>query len=175
MAVVASRWILPLERIQLRFRGQARSSGWAGTWEPAAAGRTSGNPNLTLALSHFPLDVSNKSKRLLMVPSASRHVPLPTLGRRTATEQTLSRRGICLASGTLALALTTYVPGPPQLMRSRLRLASSLLILELMEAMFADWVLKARPRVTVNYHRGSGAAVAQATRTPQPQIEFTIF
>lgn len=41
--------------------------------------------------------------------------------------------------------------------------------------MTADWVLKARPRVTTNYHRGSGAAVAQAATTPQAQIEFTIF
>lgn len=68
-----------------------------------------------------------------------------------------------------------YGPGPPQLMRSRLRFTQQSLILELLEAMLADWVLKARPHVTVNYHRGSRAAVAQATSTPQPQIEFTLF
>lgn len=40
--------------------------------------------------------------------------------------------------------------------------------------MVADWLLKARPRVTGNYHRGSGAALAQATTDPGLQIKFTI-
>lgn len=83
-------------------RWSAHSCGFRAKHAPQGVGRdmgarggrahTSGNPNLNLALAHFPLDVSNKSKRL-MVPSASCHVPLPTLGRGTATEQTLRPSG----------------------------------------------------------------------------------
>lgn len=128
------------------------------------------HPILNLALTHFALDVSNKSKRPT-VPSALCHGPSCTLSRaRTATEQTLGpsghlpgQRDPCLspspAHDSLCDPAWGQQPG----------------ILELVGAVFADWALKARPRVTVNYHRGSGAAVAQATDTPQPQIGFTIF
>lgn len=170
MARRSRRWILPLGAHTAAILGPSTLR--VGRDMGARGGRAHlWHPNLNLALTHFPLDVSNKSKRL-MVPSASCHAPPPTLGRRTATEQTLRPSGYL--PGQRDPCFGPY-PAHQQLMRSRLRLAvsrpgadgSHVRRLGTQSPATCDCKLSSRLR--------GGSPVAQATSTPQPQIEFTIF
>lgn len=108
---IGRRLILPLLTMQLRCprvahlrRDMGGRGGMAHLW----------HQNLNLALAHFPQDVSNGSKRL-MIPSASCYGPRPPLARRRLANKPKSPRDNYLAEGTLDLAL----PGSPCLMRGQ--------------------------------------------------------